>query len=174
MSLFGKLLGNSQGKTAAQTPALPNTVYTPLSGEVIPIEQIGDGVFSDGILGPGIGMEPAEDKVYAPFDGTVTQVSDTKHAVGVTSNDGIELLIHIGMDTVEMSGNGFSAKVKIGQKVSLGDELLTFDSAAIRAAGHPTVSAIVVTNADRFGGVEILSYGRMSHETPVIQVREKA
>lgn len=174
MSLFGKLLGNPQEKTAAQTSALPNTVYAPLTGEVISIEQIGDGVFSDGILGPGIGMEPAEDKVCAPFDGTITQVSDTKHAVGVTSNHGIELLIHIGMDTVEMNGKGFAAKVKIGQKVSLGDELLTFDSAAIRAAGHPTVSAIVVTNSDRFGGVDILSYGHMSHGTPVIQVREKA
>ena len=141
---------------------------------MIPIEQIADGVFSDGILGPGIGVEPAEDKVCAPFDGTITQVSDTKHAVGVTSNDGIELLIHIGMDTVEMDGKGFFAKVKSGQKVSLGDELLMFDSAAIRAAGHPTVSAIVVTNADCFGGVEILSYGRMLHGTPVIQVRKKA
>ena len=66
-------------------PALPNTVYAPLTGEVIPIEQIGDSVFSDGILGPGIGMELAEDKVSAPLDGTITQVSDTKHAVGVTS-----------------------------------------------------------------------------------------
>jgi len=91
--------------------------------------------------------------VYAPFDGTVEQVASTLHAVGLTSEDGIEILIHVGMDTVEMQGKGFKALVKVGDKVKAGTPLLKVDLDAIRAAGHPTATAIIVTNGDDIQGL---------------------
>ena len=124
-SIFGKFGGN-KNKQATE----PLTVYAPFSGNAIALEEIPDPVFSQGILGQGCGMEPAEETVCAPFNGTVTQVIDTKHAVGVTSKDGLELLIHVGMDTVDMKGQGFTCHVKEGDSVKLGQKLITFSMEA--------------------------------------------
>ena len=106
--------------------------------------------------------------MYAPFDGTVTQIATTLHAVGVTSNDGIELLIHVGMDTVDMNGQGFTALVKEGQKVTAGTPLLKVDLAAVRAAGHPTATAIIVT--DGGDDVKMLAEGDVQPGTPLFKV----
>ena len=126
-SILGKFGGN-KNKQAAE----PLTVYAPFGGSAIAMEQIPDPVFSEGILGKGCGLEPAEETVCAPFNGTVTQVIDTKHAVGVTSKDGLELLIHVGMDTVAMNGEGFTCLVKEGDTVKLGQKLMTFSMEAIK------------------------------------------
>ena len=91
----------------------------PIDGKVIPLEQLPDETFASAILGPGCGVEPTGDTVYAPFDGTVTQVPESLHAVGMMSDDGIELLIHVGMDTVEMKGQGFTSLTKEGAKVKV-------------------------------------------------------
>ena len=95
----------------------------PIDGKVIPLEQLPDETFASAILGPGCGVEPTGDTVYAPFDGTVTQVPESLHAVGMMSDDGIEVLIHVGMDTVEMQGKSFEAQVKVDQKVKAGTPL---------------------------------------------------
>ena len=100
----GKSEENAKPEEIKTTNSQPNTIYAPFKGTVIPLEQINDGVFSSGVLGQGIGMYPEEETVYAPFDGKITQVIDTKHAIGILSNDNIELLIHVGMDTVAMKG----------------------------------------------------------------------
>ena len=107
--------------------------------------------------------------MYAPFDGTVEQVASTLHAVGLTSEDGIEILIHVGMDTVEMQGKGFKALVKVGDKVKAGTPLLKVDLDAIRAAGHPTATAIIVTNGDDLGELKMLAEGDILAGTPLFK-----
>lgn len=122
----------------------PGMIYAPLSGKVILLSEIPDPVFSQGILGPGCGIEPVSQTVEAPFDGRVTLAADTGHSVGLVGVDGTELLIHVGMDTVDMNGKGFSVHVKSGQSVRKGETLLDFSLEEIRAAGHPTVTAVIV------------------------------
>ena len=134
MGFFDKLFGGkSKDENTAKFTNQSKTVLTPLQGKVLAQADIPDETFAQGILGPGCGIEPTGDTVYAPFDGTVTQIATTLHAVGITSNDGIELLIHVGMDTVDMKGQGFTVLVKENQKVTAGTPLLKVDLDAIRA-----------------------------------------
>ena len=122
-------------------------VTAPLSGRVIPMEEIPDQVFSQGILGEGVGIEPTGNVVVAPADATVCSVmEDSRHAVGLTLDNGAELLIHVGIDTVSMNGDGFQLHVKAGDRVRLGDKLITFDPEKIKAAGHPTTTVFLVTD----------------------------
>ena len=122
-------------------------VTSPLSGRIIPMEEIPDQVFSQGILGEGVGIEPTSNVVVAPADATVCSViEDSRHAVGLTLDNGAELLIHVGIDTVSMNGDGFQLHVKEGDRVHLGDKLITFDPEKIKAAGHPTTTAFLVTD----------------------------
>lgn len=155
MGFLDKLLGKEKEAPVCD----PLTVYAPADGEVTALDQYPDELFSQEVLGPGCGILPSGDKVVAPFNGTVTQLTDTRHAVGVTSSDGIELLIHVGVDTVEMGGKGFVSLVKEGQKVSRGDALLRFDRNAIREAGHPDAIAVIVTNSDEFSAVTLEAEG---------------
>ena len=134
MGFFDKLFGGkSKDENTAKFTNQSKTVLTPLQGKVLAQADIPDETFAQGILGPGCGIEPTGKTVYAPFDGTVNQVASTLHAVGLTSDDGIEVLIHVGMDTVEMNGKGFKALVKEGDKVKAGTPLLKVDLDAIRA-----------------------------------------
>lgn len=109
-----------QKSTEEQAPAIetsPDTVYAPVSGVAIPLSEVPDEVFAEGTLGLGCGIEPSGSQVLAPFDGTVNMVADTKHAVGLVSKDGIEVLIHVGLDTVELNGKGFEVKTEEGKEV---------------------------------------------------------
>lgn len=152
------------GKIAAAAPKCePLAVYAPANGTVISMGEFPDAVFSQEILGPGCGILPTGKTVFAPFNGTVIQAADTLHAVGLASEDGLELLIHVGVDTVDMAGKGFRYHVKNGQKVHLGDPLVEFDSGVIRAAGHSDAIAVVVTNSDDFSGVELENLGEVKH-----------
>lgn len=145
-------------------------IYMPVVGKVIPLKAISDGVFSEGILGMGAGIEPEEGVVYAPFDGKIIQVADTKHALGLESSNGIELLVHVGMDTVEMKGEGFDVLVKEGQSVKRGQQLMTFSMDAIKAAGHPATTAVIVTNSAQFESVLVLEEGNKQKEDVLIRV----
>lgn len=152
MGLFGFL----KGKEAAATPVavtFPVVLGAAAKGTVVPMNQVPDEVFSQGILGQCCGVDPIEGKVYAPVDGKITQVADSLHAIGIEAG-GIEILIHVGVDTVEMNGDGFSAMVKVGQTIKKGDLLLTMDLNKIRAAGHATTVIMAVTNTDEFSAVE--------------------
>ena len=122
------------------------TVTQPVAGKIIPASEIADPVFAAEGMGPSIGIVPTGETVYAPFDGEVMMVFPTKHAVGLTSTDGIEVLIHVGIDTVNMGGTGFEAFVEGGQKVSKGDKLLSFDRAEIKKAGYSDTVIVVLTN----------------------------
>lgn len=144
-----------------QTVPQPPVVLAPLTGKAIPLEDIPDQVFSQGILGPGCGLEPEEELVRAPFAGTVTQVTPTSHALGVTSRDGAELLIHVGMDTVEMNGKGFRCLVREGEKIKAGQPLLRFSLKEIRAAGHSATVAVILTNSEELPAMELAAQGRV-------------
>ena len=123
------------------------TVKAPLSGRVLPLEQVPDEVFSQGILGEGVGIEPTGNTVVAPADAVVSTVmEESRHAVGLRLDNGAELLIHVGMDTVEMKGDGFVYHIREGQRVHTGDPLITFDPEKIKAAGHPIITAFVVSD----------------------------
>lgn len=168
MGFFDKIFG---GKNSAATKfsGQKMTVLSPLDGTVIPLDQLPDETFATAILGPGCGLEPTGDTVYAPFDGTVTTIADTLHAVGMMSDDGIEILIHVGMDTVEMQGKGFEAQVKVDQKVKAGTPLLKVDLDAIRAANHPTATALIVTNADDLPELKIVGGGIVAAGAPLFK-----
>jgi len=128
-------------------------VLQPVKGKVIPLEDIPDETFASGILGQGVGIEPSEGIVMAPFDGVVTSVFDTKHAITLESN-GMEMLIHVGINTVNMKGEGFTAFVKDGDTVKAGQKLLGFDRNAIKKAGYSDTVAVLMGNSDDMDGVE--------------------
>ena len=133
----------------------PGTVYAPVAGEAVPSDQIPDETFATGVLGRGAGIRPEGETIVAPLDGEISSVAETRHAVGITAPDGMELLIHVGVDTVEMNGDGFACFVQQGQKVHAGDKLLTFDRKKIAAAGHPDMVAVLLTNADDYGDMKV-------------------
>lgn len=168
MGFFDKLFGGKHD-AAPKFAGEKMTIMAPIDGTVIPLEQIPDETFATAILGPGCGIEPTGDTVYAPFDGTITQVASTLHAIGITSDDGIELLIHIGMDTIALRGSGFTPLVREGQAVKAGTPLLNVDLDAIRAAGLSTESAVIVTNADDLPKLHIIAGGIVSTGTPLFK-----
>lgn len=122
----------------------------PIEGEIIPLSEIKDEAFAQGALGQGIAIEPTEGKVVAPFDGTVMTLFPTKHAIGLISDNGMEVLIHIGLDTVQLNGEHFEAHVKQGDRIKKGQTLVTFDLEAIRKAGYVTQTPIVITNSQDY------------------------
>ncbi len=130
------------------------TVLQPVKGNVIPYDKIPDDTFASGVLGVGVGVEPTDETVVAPFDGEISSVAESKHAVGVSAND-MELLIHVGVDTVNMNGDGFTCLVKEGDKVKAGQPLIRFSREKIKAAGYSDTVAVLLTNSDDLEGVEI-------------------
>lgn len=130
-------------------------VYLPINGKVIPLEEIEDGVFSEKMLGEGVAVEPSEGKVYAPFDGIVEMVYDTKHALGLLSDSGVELLIHVGIDTVQLAGKFYDVKVSNGQKIKKDELLMKIDLDGIKSAGYRTVTPIIITNTDNYTSIDI-------------------
>ena len=160
MGFFDRLFGG-RAKTAEETrfPGEKMVVKAPMDGIVLPLEQLPDETFAAAILGPGCGIEPTGGTVYAPFDGKVTSIVSTLHAVGLESTEGIELLIHIGMDTIALRGSGFTPLVREGQAVKAGTPLLNVDLDAIRAAGLSTESAVIVTNADDLPALHLTAGG---------------
>lgn len=148
-SFFGKLFGKSAPEEKKAAPA-ERIVYAPLKGAIVKLEDVKDEVFSSKAMGEGIAIEPAEGKLYAPADGEIITFFPTGHAIGMMTNDGVELLLHIGMDTVDMNGDGFKPVKAQGDKVKKGDLLLEFDIEKIKAAGHPATTPVIVTNTPDF------------------------
>lgn len=143
-------------------------IYAPVSGKVICREDIPDETFASGIMGEGVGIKPEEEIIVAPFDGEITSVVDTGHAVGLTSSDGVELLIHVGVDTVKMQGDGFQVFVTEGQKVKTGEKLLKFDRDKIRKAGYSDTTAVLVTNSDDYSSVKTVAENVKQEDTVII------
>lgn len=137
----------------------PNTVYAPIKGEVVPLSEIPDKTFASGMLGDGCGINPSEGLASAPFNGTVTAIFDTKHAIGLLSDDGIEMVIHIGINTVELKGEPFEVLVSNGDTVKVGQPLVKFDMDAIKSKGYPLTTPVIVTNSSSFNSVNVEKTG---------------
>ena len=130
-------------------------ILQPTKGKVIAQEQIPDETFAGGILGAGVGIEPEEGIVVAPYDGEISSVAESKHAIGITGAGDMELLIHVGVDTVAMNGDGFQPLVSEGDQVKAGQMILRFDRAKIKAAGHPDTVVVLLTNSDDYENVKL-------------------
>ncbi len=126
-----------------------------VSGHVIPITEVADPVFSSKALGDGVAIRPEGQVITAPCSGEISMVAETGHAVGITVNNGAELLLHIGLDTVSLNGEGFRVMIKQGKKVKQGDVLLEFDKALVERKGLATDCILIVTNADDFSGMKL-------------------
>ena len=147
------------------------TIQTPIVGDVVALSDVNDPVFSSGAMGQGIAVKPSEDVVYAPADAEVTIVFPTGHAYGLRTANGAEILIHVGIDTVSMNGEGFNQKVAQGDKVKAGDVLGTFDSAKIAAAGLDNTTMIIVTNTADFSSVNPVASGSVAKGDAIIEVK---
>lgn len=142
-------------EAAPSAPAIPagvsaSTVASPLLGKAIPLSQVKDEVFATGVLGEGVAVIPDKGELYAPADGTIETVFDSKHAISMITDAGVELLMHVGLDTVKLEGKGYTPLVKNGDQVKRGQLLLRFDIAAIQAAGYDVTTPVIVTNGDLF------------------------
>ena len=146
-------------------------IQTPIVGDVVALSNVNDPVFSSGAMGQGIAVKPSEDVVYAPADAEVTIVFPTGHAYGLRTANGAEILIHVGIDTVTMNGEGFNHKVAQGDKVKAGDVLGTFDSAKIAAAGLDNTTMVIVTNTADFASVNPVASGSVAKGDAIIEVK---
>ena len=145
-------------------------IASPLNGKVIPLEEVADGVFSEKMVGDGFAVEPTDNQVYAPADCEVTTVFGTKHAIGLTTPEGCELLIHLGIDTVQLNGAPFTINIKEGDTLKKGDLIGSFDEKAILDAGYRTVTPVVVTNSDAYTSFQLLKTGITTHGEDTLSV----
>lgn len=127
-------------------------ITSPINGRVLDITEVPDPVFSQKMMGEGIAIEPAEGQVVSPVDGEIVQVFPTKHAVGIKTKSGLEILIHIGLETVTLNGEGFESFVQAGDKVVRGDKLIAFDLNIIKAKAASTITPMIITNTDEVVG----------------------
>ena len=170
-----KVSGNA---AAAGEPAIEETapedvekvIYAPIQGNVVLRESIPDETFASGVLGDGVGIEPETGEVVAPFDGEISSVAETRHAIGITGPGGMELLIHVGVDTVKMNGDGFTVLVSEGDKVKAGQNLMTFDICKIKAAGYSTTAAVLLTNSDDYQSCNVVKTGMAKQMEKIVTV----
>ena len=151
----------SKTENAAADTTAAKTVDSPLTGQIIPLSEVNDPVFSSEAMGKGCAVIPLEGKVFAPFDGTIVGLLDSHHAVGMESENGIEILIHVGMDTVKLGGKHFTCHIEDGQQVKKGQLLLEFDMDAIKAEGYEIVTPVIITNSDEFTEITTEVAGRV-------------
>ncbi|MFC7307246.1 glucose PTS transporter subunit IIA [Streptomyces monticola] len=166
--------GTAASGTAASGTAASGTgveLAAPVAGRVLSLDEAGDPVFASRALGEGVGIEPADGHVVSPVDGELVTVVDTGHAFGIRTAEGIEVLVHVGIDTVQMNGEGFDVRVKSGDKVSAGDLLAEVDLDAVRAAEHSTVTLMTVTNTAELASVEPHVGQEVAAGAPVVTVR---
>lgn len=165
---------NETAETEEHHDALPevsdNEILSPLAGKAIALEDVPDPTFAEGILGLGAAVEPSEEKITAPADGTVGTLFDTHHAIGLNLDNGAELLIHIGINTVELNGEGFTAHVSEGDRVKKGQTLITFDKELIASKGYKTVTPVIVTNPDEYSAVKRVADGNVTEKDVLIEL----
>jgi len=160
--------GASEQKASPAVETEAGCVYAPVEGTVIPYNEIPDATFASGALGKGVGIVPVKGEVVAPFDGEISMFFDTRHAIGLMSQDGIEILLHVGINTVELNGEHFKALKESGDKVRAGEKLLEFDMAAIRAAGYDLTTAVLVSEPEQ---VEIVKTGEAKALDKILTVQ---
>ena len=157
----------------ALAPGAVTEIVAPLAGTVMPLDKVEDPVFSTGVVGQGAGISPADGKtivVTAPAAGTLAVAPASGHAYGITLDSGVEVLIHVGLDTVNLGGKGFDVKVKQGDRVTAGQELVRVDRKTIEDAGYSLTTPVLITNTDKFASVEVIAEGEISSDAPLIRL----
>ena len=148
-----------------------DTVYAPISGVLVSVQEINDEVIASGMLGDGYGIIPVGNTIYAPNNGRVNTVTVTNHAVGIMTDTGVEVLIHVGIDTVKMEGKGFMRHVEAGDIVTAGTPLLTFNPETIKAAGYDDMVTVVISNPERFRTIDhVASSNTMIGGRPLVKL----
>ena len=163
MGLFSKLFSRNDTSNG-------NQIYAPAAGQAVAITEVPDPVFSGKMMGDGVAIIPSNGKIYAPFSGTVDMMFDTGHAVSLISDTGVEVLIHVGLETVGLRGKPFKVRVKKGDKVKRGQLLIEADLDAIKAAGLNTITPIVVCNGDQFSAINTKAGLKVTGEDVIIEV----
>lgn len=161
----------TEGAENTETNVKTITLYSHMNGTAVKLEDVEDEVFSQKILGEGAAVEPSEGKLYAPCDGKIDSVFDTKHAVNMVSDDGVEILLHIGIDTVKLGGQYFEAHVSDGQEVKKGDLLISFDMDKIKAAGYKVTTPIIIGNTDDYASVEPAAENSISAGDIILKIK---
>ena len=161
----------TEGAENTETNGKTITLYSHMNGTAVKLEDVEDEVFSQKILGEGAAVEPSEGKLYAPCDGKIDSVFDTKHAVNMVSEDGVEILLHIGIDTVKLGGQYFEAHVSDGQEVKKGDLLISFDMDKIKAAGYKVTTPIIIGNTDDYASVEPAAENSISAGNIILKIK---
>lgn len=154
-----------------KNPGQKCRVLAPMEGTLMPLAAVEDGIFSAEMLGKGAAIEPETGKVRAPFDGEVSMVFDTKHAIGLVGPEGVELLIHVGIDTVQLNGKYYDVHVKNGDKVKAGDLLAEVDLEGIRAEGYRTVTPVIVTNSDIFDDIQMKDKQKVGCQDTILEIK---
>lgn len=149
------------------------SIMAPVSGKSVALKDVPDEVFASGVMGQGVGIKIADDTIKSPVAGKITAIPGSKHAFGVTANDGAEVLVHIGIDTVNLKGKGFTALAKVGDKVNVGDPVIKVDRNEIEAAGYNLVTMVIITNGDEFDVVVDPIGDVVEGKTEVIKVTKK-
>lgn len=160
----------SEQAAVVVAPVSENDILAPMTGSVLALDQVPDSTFASGLLGQGVAIIPSVGRVIAPFSGEVASIFQTKHAIGLLSDSGIELLIHVGIDTVKLDGAPFTAHVKEGDKVKAGDLLLEFDRQAILDAGYDLATPIIISNSDDYRALDIVSASAVDAGQPLLSV----
>ena len=150
-------LSPEKKEDSASSSASDIVINSPLRGRVIPLDQVEDEAFSCGVMGMGAAVIPSEGRVHAPVDGVVTALFPTLHAIGITSDEGVEILIHIGMDTVKLNGDGFKAHAAQGDRVRKGQLLVEFDMEKIKQAGYSLTTPVIISNTPAYQAVTVLA-----------------
>lgn len=153
-----------------ESPAFSIDIVSPLKGELKQLSEVNDDVFSQGILGQGVAIIPTEEMVYAPFNGKVTALFDSGHAIGLTSDDGVELLIHVGIDTVEMNGEGFNYLVGKGDVIETGTPLLSFNLTKIKEHGYEAITPVVITNVNDLNDIISVANKEINVDDTIIKI----
>ncbi|SDC12642.1 PTS system, glucose-specific IIA component [Terribacillus halophilus] len=148
---------------------------SPVNGKAVPLEEVPDPVFAEKMMGDGIAIEPTDHTIVSPIDAEVVQVFETKHAIGLKTEMGLEVLLHIGLDTVNLKGEGFDTFVKTGDKVSAGDKLVTFDKAFVEANAKSCITPVIITNyeASEYTLEALFPEQAIAGETQIFQVKKK-
>ncbi len=148
-----------------------NCVYAPVSGTAKPLAEVDDKIFADGLLGKGLAIEPDEGVIYAPVSGKVTVAPKSCHAVGISSPEGIEVLVHVGINTVDLKGKHFRGFVSKGDEVYAGQKLIEFDRQALKEAGYDIITPVIVTNSDDYEVIVTVTGQPVTELEKVIEVK---
>ncbi|MCX8657140.1 PTS glucose transporter subunit IIA [Gilliamella sp. B2894] len=167
---------NKTSKIENETPKIiigEINVSSPMIGKALPLSEVPDPVFSQKLMGEGIAIEPTDNHVYAPYDGEVTAVFEaSKHAIGLVLDNGVELLIHVGIDTVNLTNNEFEYHVKLNQKVKKGDRLISFDPQAIKQAGYPLITPIIIVNTDQYQVITLTEKAEVNLDDNLFEIKQ--